>query len=392
MKALPIILILFAFVIGCTSAPIVTGSPSNTESAPTSVITPIRQTVMPSLTETPRVVPVSPIAQATLFPTLPPLPDKTSTPSAELQALFAQAQTAASTGDYETGLMTLTRAIAADSGSAEAYNRRAGVYLELGYFPQALADYDRAIVLDPKNPYFYSNRAAVSLNQEDYSQALTDYNTALSLDPAASAILTYRGWAYFKAGNLAKASADYDKAVELSPESGFVFARRAWFHSKQGKVAEAYADYDHALTVDPKNAGWLSLRAFESFRMDNTVQAIGDFKRALEIDAESGTALNNLCWTISLGLKWQDTASSEICQKAVEKDTRNGNFRDSRGLARALHGDVEGAIADFQDFVEWSKRHGMYTEYGKKREQWIIALQGGRNPFDTSVLRALRDE
>jgi hypothetical protein len=65
---------------------------------------------------------------------------------------------------------------------------------------------------------------------------------------------------------------------------------------------------------------------------------------------------------------------------------------DSRGLAHALTGDYSGAIEDFQAFVEWSKEEGVYEDYGKKRDAWIVELQAGRNPFDKETLQALRDE
>ena len=379
MKCFSITLIVFVFVVGCSASPSSTALPSNMGTATPPVITQIS-------------TPFSSTATMSPFPTLPPAPRIASTPSPELQGLVESGRKAAADGRYEDALTIFTRVLAADAGITDAYNRRAGVYLELGNFPQALADYNRAIALDSKNASLYSNRAAVALNQEKYLQAIEDYNKAIELDSKASHLLVYRGWAYFKAGDIAKATSDYKRALELDPKSGSAYANRAWFFDKQGKVAQALDEYNQALVIDPNNAVWLSLRAFAAFRLGNTAQATADFKRALELDAESAIVLNNLCWAMNLGFEWQDAAALDLCQKAVEKDPRTGGIRDSRGLARALRGDYPGAIEDFQYFVEWSKRHGEYSEYGKKREQWIGLLQSGKNPFDANVLRALREE
>ncbi len=70
-------------------------------------------------------------------------------------------------------------------------------------------------------------------------------------------------------------------------------------------------------------------------------------------------------------------------------------------MVRAELGDIQGAIADFEFFVNWTKVHNLYTDkaYGDlawptEREQWIKllksgqikqmlnALQGGKN-YDT---------
>lgn len=62
-------------------------------------------------------------------------------------------------------------------------------------------------------------------------------------------------------------------------------------------------------------------------------------------------------------------------------------FRDSRGLARALTGDVPGAITDFQEFVD--QRWGPEAD---RRVLWIRELEKGESPtklFDSAMLICL---
>ena len=67
-------------------------------------------------------------------------------------------------------------------------------------------------------------------------------------------------------------------------------------------------------------------------------------------------------------------------------DKLSRSIIDGRGLARALTGDIEGAIIDFQVYVEWTSNKEEKTQ----RQEWIKALQAGENPFTDELLKELR--
>jgi tetratricopeptide (TPR) repeat protein len=119
-------------------------------------------------------------------------------------------------------------------------------------------------------------------------------------------------------------------------------------------------------------------------------QALQELNKAVELDPDYTTAWNLLCWYG--GLSGRAADFMEACERAVELAPDDGNIRDSRGLARALTGDYEGAIEDFEYFVVWSKKYGQYEDRRPKREAWIVELEAGRNPFDEATLEALRTE
>jgi len=75
-----------------------------------------------------------------------------------------------------------------------------------------------------------------------------------------------------------------------------------------------------------------------------------------------------------------------FCDQAVAKAASNINVRDSRGLAKALTGDREGAISDFQFFVDQSSDEDAKRE----RQEWITALSKGENPFTEELLSQLQ--
>jgi hypothetical protein len=111
-------------------------------------------------------------------------------------------------------------------------------------------------------------------------------------------------------------------------------------------------------------------------------------------------ANNEVCWIGSL-----DRFAAIVigaCEQAVEQaveQTRDAlqsmNYRDSRGLARALTGDSSGAIQDFSAFLTFIRARpelGVSENLVRHRENLIAALKAGRNPFNEELLSALRLE
>jgi cytochrome c-type biogenesis protein CcmH/NrfG len=80
-------------------------------------------------------------------------------------------------------------------------------------------------------------------------------------------------------------------------------------------------------------------------------------------------------------------AVMQACEKAVTLAPKNGEFRDSRGIARALTGNKPGANEDFQAFI---KSTDSDEEEKKQRQGWIDALKAGKNPFTQEVIEKLK--
>ncbi len=70
-----------------------------------------------------------------------------------------------------------------------------------------------------------------------------------------------------------------------------------------------------------------------------------------------------------------------------------GLSRDSRGLANALLGRNDEAVADFEAFLAWvdrSQKDGCRSRYGASRAAWVEALKADDEPFDPAALPDLR--
>ena len=115
-------------------------------------------------------------------------------------------------------------------------------------------------------------------------------------------------------------------------------------------------------------------------------EAIAAYNLAQKLDPQveiSAKDWNSLCRSGSLHQSAKEVMFA--CEKAVKLASNDGKFRDSRGLARALTGDYQGAIADFEAYIaQTSDKRGK-----AQRQLWVQALRGGKNPFTKEELKKL---
>ena len=123
-------------------------------------------------------------------------------------------------------------------------------------------------------------------------------------------------------------------------------------------------------------------------RIEDALEKISE---AQELDPDvyiSSGVWNDLCWYGALSGYAAEVF--EACETAVEIHPENGGHRDSRGVARAILGDYEGAIDDFQAFIDWAQVFVADETKALERQRWIEDLEKGINPFDEETLDALK--
>jgi hypothetical protein len=131
----------------------------------------------------------------------------------------------------------------------------------------------------------------------------------------------------------------------------------------------------------------------------NIVAAVQNYKLAqtidtgLEIDPE---AWDLLCWVGALHNQAKIILFAS--DKATHSNPKFPIFRDTRGLVRALTGDIQGAIEDFESVVEEISGHSVFCsayrflgyEDTEMRRKWLEALRLGVNPLTPEILEAMR--
>ncbi|NEQ69542.1 MAG: hypothetical protein F6K21_29440, partial [Symploca sp. SIO2D2] len=232
----------------------------------------------------------------------------------------------------------------------------------------------------------------------------------------AAPVLVRQGDNLVKAGNFEEAVDKFQKAMEWNPNLQFNVEKKVasvWVLQGQdlaieGNMEEAIAVFRQAQQLEPKVD--LNQNTEELDQNPETVaryfaalgkvsqgqnlaeegkirKAIAAYKEAQKLDPNlkiSAYDWNSLCWDGSLHGYAADVMFA--CEKAVELEPDNGGIRDSRGLARALTGNKEGAIEDFQAFINWS---GSSNEEKSQRQDWIDYLRAGKNPFTPEVIKEL---
>src|SRR6476469_9417247 len=212
----------------------------------------------------------------------------------------------------------------------------------------------------------------------DINSAIAKFNQAIALDSTldiepekeakrlATSVLIGQGEKLTKEGDIEKANAKFKQAKKLGSSlkidlEGEAKCLAAPFLIEQGislveegKVQEAIDAYRQAQAYDPN----------------------------LEVTAENW---NSLCWFGSLHGYAADVLFA--CEKAMELNPNDAVYQDSRGLARGLTRDFEGAIEDFEARVKWRD-----DARAASRKRWIEVLKAGENPFTAEEIQKLFNE
>ena len=189
-------------------------------------------------------------------------------------------------------------AASAPAQSADELARRGAASQARGDLERALADLDKACALAPDNAEFFAMRAAIQAELEHPDKALADLDAALRLDPAQDGARLQR------AALLAEDDED-DRAIDdlavldqhLPPQSA-LRSEMANLYESLGLHSRSVAQWDL----------WIP---------------------AHKHDVEVDEAYNDRCWArVEIGLEL-DKALDD-CDEAVEADSRNASFVDSR--------------------------------------------------------------
>jgi tetratricopeptide (TPR) repeat protein len=187
---------------------------------------------------------------------------------------------------------------------------------------------------------------------------------------AAALTLVKRGEKLARTGYVEGAVGQFQKALEWNPNLDFDP------EAKAAAIAQAIA---RAIALVEKGE--------KLFREGKVTEAIATYTEAQQLDPTleiSADAWNNLCWFGSLHGYAADVMNA--CEKAVALKPENGSIRDSRGLARALTGDMAGVLEDFQAFIDSTSSS---DEEKSQRQRWIDVLRAGENPFTEEEIKSL---
>ncbi|MEI6331881.1 MAG: tetratricopeptide repeat protein [Pseudanabaena sp. ELA645] len=282
--------------------------------------------------------------------------------------------------------------------------RRSELLRQEKNYENALETINLTLKDNPNNDLALIGRGFIYIDMKRYTEAETDLRTAIKLNAQSPQAYNSLGNVLNKQNRLDEAIAAYRKAIEINPKYDYAYYNLGYILGKQNKLDEAIAAYRKAIEINPKYDYAYNGLGNVLDKQDKLNEAITAYRKAIEINPKYALAYSNICW-ISI-LAWQAKDVLSICEKAIElaltseKDLYKGLYRGNRGLARAITGNIEGAIEDFEAYLEWLDTSTNISDSTKsqlraKRQQWIKELRTGKLPsevFTKEVLEELKKE
>ena len=297
-------------------------------------------------------------------------------------------------------------------------------------------DHDMLVGVD----FFLSHRVYVSKQQSKmyftynggpvFARNLGEHADTAAADAAASAAqamtadaLARRGEASLSRGDLAGALADLDRACMLEPTDAGHFWARARVRLAMEKPEDALLDLDTALQLNPALAEARILRAGlrehlhrhelaleDVATLDSTLAPQSDIRRGMAMfydmtnmpgralaqwnlwmpahkhDIGRESALNSRCWN-RVQLNVELDKALEDCDDAVDLDSKNKSYLDSRAWVYLRMGKLQKSLSDFDRALAIDPKHA-WSLYG--RGQVNLAL--GKTERGQADLAAARKE
>ena len=321
---------------------------------------------------------------------------------ANLRFLLGRAFMGGDLADYDEAVWLFTQVLAVRSKSVEALNSRALGYLARsrpGDADLAVSDLLRADTIDPDRAATNLNLAVAYLERGasgDPDRALGSLNEALDIDPEYASAYVNRAGAYIARGgpgDVDRALDDIEEALDIEPELASAYLTRGNAYlarGGQGDAELAIAEFSRAIELAPDSPAAYFNRGLAHSELKDWSASLADLRRARDLDPRRLVYNSTLC--LQLAVTGNAAEAMPYCDQAVAADPGELS-KDSRGLANALLGHDDEAVADFEAFLAWvgsSPKEGCRTHYGASRATWVNALKAGEAPFDPAALADLR--
>jgi tetratricopeptide (TPR) repeat protein len=276
-------------------------------------------------------------------------------------------------------LKAINAQILKDPSSAELYNKRAIVYMQLKQFEESLKDAKRAITLDSTNVTYYSTEVDVlfSANKtrdaktaleyiekkfpnnvealmklgelffivKQYQKALDYVNKALKIDENLAKAYFMKGNIYRESGDTSKAISSLETAIEQDNKYEDAFCDMGVIYSAR-KNTIAFDYYNNALKINPlnENAKYGIAKLLQD--IGKTDEAILKYEAMIAVNPTNENCLYNLGALFS-EIKKNNIKALEYFTKAIAANPNYTQAYFARGYVYAKLRDKDNARADY---------------------------------------------
>ena len=250
------------------------------------------------------------------FPALVFAQPGTSPASQSYEAALAFAKT----GQLDSAMVGVQRAILLDPANAKAFKLRGDLHQRADSADAALADYKMSEQLDPNNARLYISRAALRISKGMQKSALKDCEKAIQLDPADPDGFYNRACALYLGGNTEAARKDAERAVKLKPDHADALYLSGVAKGELYLEEAGLADIDAALKLKPSIPGGMMSMAVLLYEGQRYEEAIDKFTEAMAVDTAELAAAHYYRGDCYYHLKNKEKACEDFAVSAALKD------------------------------------------------------------------------
>ena len=158
------------------------------------------------------------------------------------------------TGEYDSAIIALKKAIALDASNPKPYNDIGYSYIMKQDYKKAEAYIFDSLSKDTAYVFAYINLGLLREKEGDFDAAEKEYNLAIGLNPNIPQAHNNIAGIYERSGKRLLAIKEYQKAIELDPENARTHYNLGVVYGRSGRLDAAKAEFMESLRLDPDSA------------------------------------------------------------------------------------------------------------------------------------------
>ena len=221
---------------------------------------------------------------------MPRIAMPTPTPTVNVVAYVAEAQSALSRGDYAAAIAAYAKIAALEPDNPEPWISTSQLYMIEQDIPAAHESAAKAVALAPDNAAALTALARAEDWLGNYDTAAEYADAALSHEPENVDALAVMAEIYTDVGSTDLAQTYLDQARALDDRNVLMLRNQAYLYERLGKYDEALAALDQALAIDPQRADlYMEKARFYRIGKGDFAQALAAYRAAVDANKTAVT-------------------------------------------------------------------------------------------------------
>lgn len=255
--------------------------------------------------------------------------------------------------NYDSAIVSYSKAIEIDSLDSYAYFNRAFSFIENKNDEKAIEDFRTAIKMNNNNKFralSYTHIGDIYSKKGQDSIALTYYNLALNTDKESSLAYNKRGVYFLNKNIIDKALLDFTNAIEIDIYYAEAINNLGSALLAQGKSREALKHFNRAIELEPDYTIAYFNRGFLKYNNGDPSNSIEDFNMAIKLNEKFYDAYIQRGRVNAYLRKYKDALSD--FSFVLEKEPENLLALTNRAYVLFYTKDIVNAEIDFLKAVE----------------------------------------